>query len=240
MERDGASLTIATVFPHPGDETTLAPALARFVTEGHTVHVIATTDGGFGTAAHTDYAAGRALVAVRRRELACACRALGAEPPIELGGADMMGMDEGLGAVFGEIDRTKRLLVAALDSLRPDVVITFGPDGAGGHTDHRLTGLLVSELVLARALARAPTLYQFAYSPAQAAHFEGWGYSSLDTAFLETRVAYEASDVERYLESLRCHESQFSAAQVADLERLEAGSPDRGVWLRRVVGEVRL
>ena len=38
-----------------------------------------------------------------------------------------------------------------LQDVHPDAVITFGPEGAYGHPDHRLVGTVVTQLVQAGA-----------------------------------------------------------------------------------------
>jgi len=70
---------------------------------------------------------------VRVRELRCACDALGIAPPYLLDHPD------------GRLSKVppERLAADILDTvrqLRPDILLTFGPDGLSGHPDHIAIG----------------------------------------------------------------------------------------------------
>ena len=142
--------TLLAVFAHPDDETLVAPLLAAYARRGARVQLAIVTDGEKGTQAHAAIPAGPELAKVRAEEARCSCRALGIEPPILLGFKD------------GELGKQSRPpwvplaevqaeLAKLLARARPDAVITFGPEGAYGHPDHRLVGAVVTQLVQAGA-----------------------------------------------------------------------------------------
>jgi LmbE family N-acetylglucosaminyl deacetylase len=66
---------------------------------------------------------------VREQELRCACRAYGINPPIFLGYIDGQLPVVHQGQAVGKVVRLIR-------QIRPQVIITFGPEGAYGHYDH--------------------------------------------------------------------------------------------------------
>src|SRR5262245_27816285 len=81
------SRTLVAVFAHPDDETSAAPALARYAREGVQVYLVIATDGAAGGSS-TSIPRGPELARARAEEAACAATALGAQPPILLGFPD--------------------------------------------------------------------------------------------------------------------------------------------------------
>ncbi len=59
---------ILAIFAHPDDETTIAPVLAKYATEGHDVYLVISTDGQFGVTNHFGMSSGDSLAAVRDLE----------------------------------------------------------------------------------------------------------------------------------------------------------------------------
>jgi LmbE family N-acetylglucosaminyl deacetylase len=131
MEQDVAALgTIVGVFAHPDDETYVAGglfALARRA--GNRVVLVTATKGERGTDDPRRFPPGR-LAGMRQRELEDAMRVLGVDEQEWLGFED--GTLAAVPAPHG-MARVRRVLA----EVRPDTVVTFGPDGMTGHDDHR-------------------------------------------------------------------------------------------------------
>jgi LmbE family N-acetylglucosaminyl deacetylase len=111
-------------------------------------YAIIATDGAQG-ASHTSIPRGSELARVRSEEARCSTDALGIQPPILLGFPDAQ-----LGAYTDDRDRLFRLTQRVqedLQRLRPNALITWGPDGGTGHPDHRLVSGVVTQLVRAGA-----------------------------------------------------------------------------------------
>ncbi|MEQ6901397.1 PIG-L family deacetylase [Nocardioides sp. YIM 152588] len=126
------------LWAHPDDESYLSAGLMqRTLRAGGRVTVVALTDGeaGFGEDDPRGVAERRAL---RRAELGAAMAAIGVTDIRFLGHPD-----GGLADVpaVGVLDR----LVGIAHEVRPDVVVTFGPDGITGHDDHVIAGRLAAE-----------------------------------------------------------------------------------------------
>jgi LmbE family N-acetylglucosaminyl deacetylase len=130
--------TLVAVLAHADDEDPAAPIIARYAREGVHVHLLIASDGGQGTG----FAAARGdtvprdqeLVRVRTEEARCAAQALGVKPPILLGFPDGR-----LGDYAGDrtlVFRLTQRIAEELQRLRPDVILTWGPDGGMGHPDH--------------------------------------------------------------------------------------------------------
>ena len=99
--------------------------------------------------APTSTVQGEELVRQRADEARCATLALGIQPPILLGFPDGK-----LGDYAGDralIYRVTQRIAEELGRLRPDAVITWGPDGGTGHPDHRIVSNIVTQLQRAGA-----------------------------------------------------------------------------------------
>ncbi len=122
--------TLMVVTAHPDDEALgLGGTLARYAAEGHDVYVVAATRGEAGQVFEPEAATPITLPDVREQELRCACQTYGIHPPIFLGYLDGLLPLVHQGQAVGK-------LVRLIRRLRPQVVITFGPDGVYGHYDH--------------------------------------------------------------------------------------------------------
>jgi LmbE family N-acetylglucosaminyl deacetylase len=132
--------TLLAVFAHPDDEEVITALLARYAREGVDVHLAIATDGQKGERKQAGIPAGEALAAARAEEARCSCKALGIHPPILMGLVDgELYKRENQAALLREVARL-------FAELKPDVVITWGPDGVTGHTDHRLVSSLVTQV----------------------------------------------------------------------------------------------
>ncbi len=125
---------LLAVFAHPDDETfrcggTLALAARR----GVCVHVLTATRGEAGTPGDSPAFRPMDLAQVRTRELRCACRALGIAEPHILDHAD---------GGLEQVDREQltRAILEEIETVRPQVLVSFGPDGLSGHPDHVAVG----------------------------------------------------------------------------------------------------
>ena len=122
--------TLMAVYAHPDDEAlATGGTLARYAAEGHHVYVVTATRGEAGQNALPDLDSAAKLPAIRERELRCACQVLGVHPP------HLLDYPDGRLAVAHQGEAVGKL-VRLIRELRPQVLITFGPDGVYGHYDH--------------------------------------------------------------------------------------------------------
>jgi LmbE family N-acetylglucosaminyl deacetylase len=143
---------LLAIFAHPDDEGIVGPLLARYAREKAEVHLALVTSGQKGKRPWVQTPAGEALGREREQEAACACRAYGIHPPILLRFQDGAVTGAKLARLAAEV---RRLFV----ELRPDVVITWGPEGLYGHPDHRLVGAVVTEVFQSSAAGPKALFY---------------------------------------------------------------------------------
>jgi LmbE family N-acetylglucosaminyl deacetylase len=229
------SRTLLAVFAHPDDETSVGPLLARYAREGVTVHLAIATDGQKGVREHAGIPAGAPLAARRAEEARCACTALGIEPPILMGLEDgAMAQEESKATLLREVSRL-------LAELKPDAIVTWGPEGLSGHTDHRIVSSIVTE---AFQSAEDPPgqLYYVGFATESVAKLkqmleaQGQGMPlamrTVRERFLPVRIAYEEEDGEANARSHRCHESQYTAEEMAAVSGLGKVLQRQAVTLR--------
>ena len=124
------SQTLMAIFAHPDDEAFgTGGILSKYAAEGTDVYLVTATRGEAGGISEPDLATEANLPLVRERELNCACQIYAIHPPIFLDYMDGQLPIVHQGQAVGK-------LVRMIRELRPQVVVTFGPDGVYGHYDH--------------------------------------------------------------------------------------------------------
>ena len=129
-------------FAHPDDEAfPVGGVLAAQASRGVRVRLVTATLGEEGDIRQEGAATRDTLGEVRRVELACAVRALGLAEHAVLDYRDsgMAGWDSNNhpnAFVNAEAAEMEERLVLEIRRFRPQVVLTFGPDGLYGHPDH--------------------------------------------------------------------------------------------------------
>ncbi len=133
------------VFAHPDDESVFAAGVAcRTVAEGGLVAVCTATPGDRGKLGDPPICARERLGAVRQAELMDACRVLGVSTVRVLGYQDRA-------LAVAPSDTIRRQLVEVIRAARPQVVITFEPNGSNLHPDHIAISRFTSDAVVAAA-----------------------------------------------------------------------------------------
>lgn len=132
--------TILSVWAHPDDESfTCAGIMAAAIADGQQVICITATRGELGIQDESRWPAAQ-LADIRTQELQKALDILGVTEHHFLnyrdGSCDQVPLQEGA-------DKVRKFI----NKYQPDTVLTFGPDGLTGHTDHSSVSRWVSEAV---------------------------------------------------------------------------------------------
>jgi LmbE family N-acetylglucosaminyl deacetylase len=143
--------TILGVWAHPDDEAYLSGGImVAGVDAGARVVCVSATRGEQGTPDPEAWPPAR-LAAVREVELAASLGVLGVTEHVQLGYPDG-------GCAEVPADEAVDRLVELIADVRPDTVLTFGPDGMTGHIDHRTVSAWTSAAVARSTAARPPRL----------------------------------------------------------------------------------
>jgi LmbE family N-acetylglucosaminyl deacetylase len=206
------------VWAHPDDEAYLSAGLMAHVRRrGGRVVVVTATAGEHGTADPDRWPPSR-LARRRRRELRASLGVLGVRELHLLGYPD-----GGCSLLDGAAS-----IVEIIEAVRPDTIVTFGPEGMTGHPDHRA----VSQWTTAAwsATGRRARLWYATLTPA----FHGeWGALNeevglwadideppcTDEADLVHSTRLDADVLDLKVAALRAHESQTASLRARVGER---------------------
>ena len=146
------------MFAHPDDEVFCGGGLfAEMATQGAAIRIVSLTKGEAGQI-RSGIARRQTLGEVRSAELVAAAR--------ELGVTDVVTYDRGDGRLSGQPEDELLAIVSnEIAEFEPDIVITFGPDGAYGHPDH----MTISHIATRAGSMAGTPVYQAAF-PQQGHH----------------------------------------------------------------------
>jgi N-acetylglucosamine malate deacetylase 2 len=140
--------TILFSFAHPDDESFSGVGTAMtYSAAGARTVLVTATRGERGKAGDPAVCAPEDLAAVRERELREAVAIAGIDELHLLGYRDQE-------LAKAPPDEIRRALVGLLRRIRPDVVITFDPNGFNAHTDHVAISRFTTDAINAAADAR--------------------------------------------------------------------------------------
>lgn len=194
------------------------------------MYLLVLTAGDRGYREHAGIPAGEALAAVRARELAWSAECLGVTECKLLHFPDQGFLPSDY-AIWGRAATEVR---AAIDAWRPEVVLTWGPEGGTGHPDHRAAHSVVAQAFQQRALLRYQPrkLYSAMFAVSMAGGTHEWAAStSVSREFITTDI-----DCSGYLtaahRAIECHRSQWNPGMMARVRH--AYDAERGHILLRL------
>ena len=236
---------ILAAFAHPDDEMTVAPILARYAREGAKVHLVIVTDGRLGINDKTDYVAGGGVVAMRQREMKCAASRLGVEL-IHLKFHDQLKSGKGYDGHIPHVRSMIKAMHGIVEKLKPDVIITWGPDGGYAHIDHRLVSLTMTQIFTSRVWDRPTSLYYYG-TPTESIEDPKtkWGsfskiVSGQDKKYLTTHVSYTEEDMIKAYNSVICHVSQLQHTRSWETYKAKREKNGKIIYLRKFVAPTKI
>lgn len=203
--------TILFLGAHPDDETAIGEVLIKYAEQGHKVIVMIATDGKDGTRI-TKIPAGDSLGNLRKLETICACRKMGIEPPIFLS-IERLDTKIGVRNYFNSHRQLMDSLKRKITEIKPDIILTFGPEGDTHHSEHIVAGSAVTELLLAEGWVEKYPLYYFAWTKEQGESGE-LGY--VDKQYFNVRIDYSNEDELKALEAFKCYITQYTAEEMIE------------------------
>jgi LmbE family N-acetylglucosaminyl deacetylase len=224
---------IACIFAHPDDETfCVGGIVAKYASEDARIDLFCATNGDAGKAAGVLVSSRDELAALRHDEIHAACRILG------IATVEMPGYPDG---ELAQSDAAKLIgdMVSFIRRTKPDVVITFGPEGAPtGHRDHCAISRAATAAYFLSGLKTAYADQLLEPYSAKRLFYHAWAYPLADPRLkLESVPATCEIDVRAFKakkeQAFRAHVTQqgssqaFYGAAFNDVERLAfaAGVP---------------
>ncbi len=228
--QQGGQKTLLAIFPHPDDETAIAEVLIKYARLGYKVQLIIATNGKDGTRV-TKIPAGDSLGNLRKEETNCACKIMGIDKPIFLG-IDRLDTRIGVGKYFAEHKKLLALLKNKIDSLKPDFILTFGPDGDTHHAEHIVAGAAVTELLLREDWVDRYPLYYLAWTKNQGDLFD---LGFVNEKYLNVRIPYTQEEENKALEIMPCYITQYTAGEIKEDRQKKIQDITNVLYFRRFV-----
>ena len=219
---------VLAIFAHPDDERVIGPLLSKLAREGRETHLVIATDGSQGVRDFAKIPAGPELAAARAREAQCAANRLGVRR------LRILGLPDGGLASFEVLGKLRSGLAAIIDSVKPAVIITFGPEGGTGHPDHRLVGNVTTQIIESDArYSNIDLLY--ASLPTERLRTAPRAEPTVNgvaQALLTVRVPFGQQDLVAGREEFACHRTQYAPAEMDAVNAYLAHAWNGNVWLR--------
>jgi LmbE family N-acetylglucosaminyl deacetylase len=157
MDAHTRRFRLMCVLAHPDDESLgMGGTLAKYAAEGVETYLVTATKGERGRSGSAEPLTPEEVGRLRHAELCAAARELGVREVSLLGYRDAELDQANPSEAIGRI-------VAQLRRVKPDVVLTFGPDGAYGHPDH----IAICQFTTAAVICAADPDYEHSDYPAQ-------------------------------------------------------------------------
>jgi len=140
---DFTNSRLLAIFAHPDDESYIVGGtLALASSQGAEIHLVSATRGDKGIQHVEDPTEREHITNTRAEELAAACRVLGIAThevwDFPDGSVDNLGTKE---------EELNKKIVEKIEKAKPNIIITFGPNGVSRHRDHIAIGKIVHRLL---------------------------------------------------------------------------------------------
>lgn len=201
---------VMVIVAHPDDELTMAPAIAALARQGREVTILFATTGDQGPGV-TTRERGPELGEVRRGEAECSAKALGAAA-LFLDGVSDGTLAQSPQSPDAPAQRFLAQFAKHYVDIDPQLVLTWGPDGGYGHSDHRMVSALVTETLQSLAAAYRPQLLYVGIPAGRLPPVpEMARWAETDEALLTEALRYTPADLEAAKAAAQCHVTQFDA-----------------------------
>ena len=229
---------LLAIFAHPDDEQSVAPLLVKLVEESVEVTLVIATDGRLGVNEYNDNKAGDGLAKIRRKEMMCAADILGVKL-IHLDYHDQLKAAEGFD---GHVPHAQKLILELkniIDKVKPDAIITFGPDGKTTHMDHRLVGASVTQVFLSQRWGKPMKLYFHGMPSDLLGSEKVRTLRGQERSFLNVQIPFTWDQYDKAYQSLLCHESQYPAEVVMKMKEDKKSFGNR-IYLRQFMSSKKV
>ena len=220
------------VLAHPDDETAFSPVLKKY-SKTHKIFLLIATDGRYGQpqkAIPVD-----SLIEMRKNETRCACNILGLETPFFLGFTDGFDSSLGIPEYFKQSKLLKEKIKETIKEVNPEFILTFGPDGDTGHSDHRMVSDMTTEIILSNKWADTYPLYYLGWTKADSEKFKMiGGLNTVHPDYLNVSIKYSQDEENEALKILDCYKSQFSKNEISEWKTAEINDTTNTLYFRQL------
>ena len=158
---------------------------------------------------------------------------MGINEPIFLG-MERLDTKIGVGNYFKEHKRLLDTLKILIPTIKPDFIITFGPDGDTHHSENIVTGATVTELLLQEGWVEKYPLYYLAWTK-ELGEMADLGY--VNEKYFNIKIEYSKEDELKGLEAMKCNITQFTPEEMKEDYNKKVNDQNNYVHFRRFVVE---
>ncbi len=220
-------LALMAIFAHPDDEAFgTGGCLIKYAQEGVETHLVMATLGQVGQIQNSTVTTNGPISLLREQELRCACK------HYNLSQLHLLGYMDGQTTIAPQAEAVHKI-VKLIREVKPQVVVSFGPDGIYGHYDHLAVHRWATAAVM---LAGDAERWPDAGPPFQVAKFYHRARPEMDVQRMKQElgashimmdgvpfpfIGYPIEQIstivdisdhaETKLNAIRCHASQFSS-----------------------------
>lgn len=201
---------LLAIFAHPDDESFRAGGTLAILAEQEVrVNILTMTRGQAGSCGDPPVCSQEELPQIREAELRCACDSLGIQPPV------IWDHEDGkLSEVNDKIMIEK--IIDLIDTMQPEVLFTWPPDGLSGHPDHVMASRWATKAFETTRQHHAnglDSLYYLAVPSSLAEKFKNMNLHSVSDD--EINLAINVLPVwEKKMKAIRCHQTQISESPI--------------------------
>lgn len=129
----------------------------------------------------------------------------------------------------------KDQLTKHIKEINPDLIITFGPDGDTGHSDHRMISNMTTEIILKEGWVEKIPVYYLGWTEKDNAKFKViGGLNTVDPKYLNVSIKYTQEEEEKALDALGCDKSQLSVQEIQEWKDMERKDLTNTLFFRQL------
>ena len=147
----------------------------------------------------------------------CAAEVLGVNL-IHLDYHDQLKAGEGFDGHIPHVQNLIFELKDIIEKIQPDAIITWGPDGATTHMDHRLVGASVTQIFVSKKWEKPIELFYFGMPTDLIPDDKSKIIRGQDRSYLTVQIPFDENHYDRAYQALLCHESQYPASIVGKIK----------------------
>ena len=116
--------------------------------------------------------------------------------------------------------------------IQPDAIITWGPDGATTHMDHRLVGASVTQIFVSQRWEKPIELFYFGIPSDLISDERAKTLRGQQRSYLTVQIPFNENHYDKAYQALLCHESQYPPRVVGKI-KMDRKQLGKTIYLRQ-------
>ncbi|MES1219437.1 MAG: PIG-L family deacetylase [Bacteroidota bacterium] len=229
----GKTKTILAIFAHTDDESAIGQVLSKYSKQAKVYIIYVAED--IDTSKLDITPAGDSINHLKIADAKCACINLNVQP-IFLGmGRLIYDPIKKPRDYYIKTKKLKSVLQQKIKELKPDAIITFGPDGDSGHPEHRIVSSIITEIILYNGWVERYPLYYAGWPKEKNPIDQIQGTGEVDKKYLTVEIHFSEKDKAIAFEAFTCYKNQFSTQQIQERKDEDAADKLNVFYFRQLI-----